>query len=106
MIFVYMGDEPDYPDSNLALHVGGLYELDQSLELFVDYSFLQSYIHQFGVGLIMDLTPYNTVGIELVYRDFLSEEEEDTLTLELNAHYHFSAMIEQENDEEDLLFNY
>jgi hypothetical protein len=76
---ILFSNNPEYPNSDFAITVGGQYQIAESTAIVVEYNYIQDEMHEIGAGVKTELTRNLSVGAEIRYRDYVTERDNDVL---------------------------
>lgn len=76
---VLFSNNPEYPNSEFAITVGGQYQVAESTAVVVEYNYVEEAMHEIGVGVKTELTRNLSVGAEVRYRDYVTERDNDVI---------------------------
>lgn len=76
---VLFSNNPEYPNSEFAITVGGQYQIAESTAVVVEYNYVEKELHEIGAGVKTELTRNLSVGAEVRYRNYVDQRESDVI---------------------------
>ncbi len=76
---VLFSNNPEYPNSNFAITVGGQYQIAESTAVVVEYNYIKNELQEIGTGVKTELTRNLSVGADVRYRNYIDERENDVI---------------------------
>lgn len=73
---MYFSNNPEYPNSNFALTVGGMMRVHETTDVIVEYNWVEKELHEIGVGVRTALTRSLSIGAEVRYRNYVERDNE------------------------------
>lgn len=97
----HIQNNPQYPNANFVLTAGAKAAIHKTTDIVIEYNHIQNYLHSIALGSRTKLTPSLSLGVELRYRDYISNEE-DEIILGVRLTKSFGTIAERRNT--DYLF--
>ncbi len=94
---VLFSNNPEYPNSDFAITVGGQYQIAESTAVVVEYNYVEEELHQIGAGVKTELTRNLSVGAEVRYTNYVDQRDSD-LSFGITFTYRFGNTGYSENE--------
>ncbi len=91
-------DNPEYPDSDFAITAGARYSVTRSTDVVVEMTYVEKEVIQYAIGLDQAVTSRFTVGVEVRYNDYQTNQE-DEVVFGIRAKYEFGSNGYAPNEE-------
>lgn len=73
---MYFSNNPEYPNSNFAITVGGMMRVHETTDVIVEYNWVEKELQEIGVGVRTALTRNLSLGAEVRYRNYVERDNE------------------------------
>lgn len=103
---VYFSNNPEYPNSQFAITVGGMMRVHETTDVIVEYNWVEKELHEIGVGVRTALTRNLSIGAEVRYRNYVERDSDVVFGITLTYTFGNTGVSQNEvflfgNDQSD-----
>ena len=91
---LYLSKHPEFPNADFALVAGGMLRVTPKVNLVLEYSYLDDFLHQIALGPKINLTDRLTLGLQLSYNKLMEGDNSDEVVFGANVNYYFNVLKE------------
>ena len=73
---MYFSNNPQYPNSQFAITVGGMMRVHETTDIIVEYNWVEKELQEIGVGVRTALTRNLSIGAEVRYRNYVERDND------------------------------
>ena len=93
---MYFSNNPEYPNSNFGITVGGSIRVHETTDVIVEYTWVEKEVSQIALGVKTALTSNITIGAEVRYNNYV--ERKDDIVFGVNVTYSFGTSGSNRNE--------
>ncbi len=94
---MYFSNNPQYPNSNFAITVGGMMRVHETTDVIVEYNWVEKELQEIGLGVRTALTRNLSIGAEVRYRNYVERDNEVIFGIMLTYNFGNSEHTGNEN---------
>jgi hypothetical protein len=94
---IYFSNNPEYPNSQFGITIGGMIKVHETTDVIVEYSHIEKAINEIAIGVKTAVTANSTIGAEVRHRTF-SDGRDDDLIFGVNYTIYYGNTGHKKNE--------